>query len=195
MIYFTADLHLGHSNILKYDKRPFELVEEHDETIIENWNNRVKPEDDVYILGDISWHFIPKTVEIYNALKGKKHLITGNHDEKYIKSGQLRDAFVEITGYKEINVDNSFLVLCHYPIPCFNRHFKNAYHFYGHVHNSREWGCMEFIRHELINQLEKPCNMINVGCMMPYMNYTPKIFREIVDGYNMFEKDLPKCLR
>jgi hypothetical protein len=54
-IWFTGDWHLSHKNVLKLSNRPFETIEEHDEAIINNFNKFVKSEDDVYILGDISF--------------------------------------------------------------------------------------------------------------------------------------------
>lgn len=52
--YFISDLHFGHKNCLSFDNRPFKSIEENDETIIKNWNNTVKIDDDIYLLGDIS---------------------------------------------------------------------------------------------------------------------------------------------
>lgn len=51
MNYFISDLHLGHKNVLKFDNRPFINIEEHDKTIIDNWNSKVNDNDDVYVLG------------------------------------------------------------------------------------------------------------------------------------------------
>ena len=51
--YFTADVHFGHKNIITYSARPFGSVEEMDETIIANWNYRVRDNDDVWIVGDL----------------------------------------------------------------------------------------------------------------------------------------------
>ena len=55
MIWFTSDLHLNHMNILKYEpiSRPFDTVEEMNETLIGNWNACVKDDDTVFILGDL----------------------------------------------------------------------------------------------------------------------------------------------
>ena len=101
--YFIADLHFGHTNILSFDARPFKTIEEHDETLIKNWNNTVGIDDDIYILGDISWHNSTKTIEIFKQLNGNKHLIKGNHDQKLLKNRELRSLFVEITDYKELS--------------------------------------------------------------------------------------------
>lgn len=54
MDYFISDLHFGHKNVLAFDNRPFDNIEQHDNALIRNWNNAVNIDDDVYILGDIS---------------------------------------------------------------------------------------------------------------------------------------------
>lgn len=45
MIYYTADLHLGHANIMKLSGRPFESVEEMNEALVNNWNAVVSKND------------------------------------------------------------------------------------------------------------------------------------------------------
>ena len=79
-VYFIADTHFGHQNALAFDNRKFKTIEEHDNTLIENWNNAVGIDDEVFILGDISWHNVTRTIEIVKSLNGVKHLIVGNHD-------------------------------------------------------------------------------------------------------------------
>ena len=56
MNYYISDMHFGHRNVLKYDKRPFSSVEEMDEILISNWNRKVKDHDDIWILGDFCYH-------------------------------------------------------------------------------------------------------------------------------------------
>lgn len=186
MNYYIADLHFGHKNALQYNNdNRFENIEEYDLTIIKNWNNIVGIDDDVYILGDISWHNSTKTIEIFKNLNGNKHLIIGNHDKRLLKNKQLRDLFVEITDYKELNYGRDlFMVLSHYPIPCFNKHYYGAYHLYGHVHNSKEWHFMEEVREKMQKEYGFPCLMYNVGVMMDYISYTPRTLDEIICGYN-----------
>lgn len=184
MNYYISDPHWGHQNVLGFDGRPFSTIEENDAVLIDNWNNAVGIDDDVYILGDISWHNSTKTIGILKQLNGNKHLIKGNHDHKLLKNAKLRDQFVEICNYKEITFDDGCgLVLCHYPIITFRNHYYGWWHFYGHVHNTWEYSLVEKARKQSINMSENPLNMINVGAMMPWMNYTPKTFTEILESY------------
>jgi calcineurin-like phosphoesterase family protein len=79
MIFFTSDLHIYHTNVIKYCARPYSSVEEMNEMLVKNWNDVVGPEDTVYCLGDFSMAFRP--VETFSPrLNGKKYLVPGNHD-------------------------------------------------------------------------------------------------------------------
>jgi len=83
MIFFTADLHFGHGNIIQYCKRPFENEQQMNKGLIKNWNSVVSPEDEVFILGDFSIKGKNHEGEfrhILEKLNGIKHLILGNHD-------------------------------------------------------------------------------------------------------------------
>ncbi len=100
-VFFTADLHFGHKNVMAFDDRPFKDIESHDAELIDRWNNKVGIDDEVYILGDISWHNSTKTIEILKQLNGNLHLIKGNHDAKLLKNRDVQKMFVEICDYKE----------------------------------------------------------------------------------------------
>ncbi|MEJ6400441.1 metallophosphatase [Nicoliella lavandulae] len=92
MNYFTADTHFFHKDILgqnDFAPRPYASVEEMNQTIINNWNQRVKPTDTVYHLGDIALYFIKPVNDAYqaildvlNQLNGNLVLIKGNHDSR-----------------------------------------------------------------------------------------------------------------
>ena len=181
--FYISDLHFGHVNAMNFDSRNFKNIEEHDAELIKRWNESVGIDDDVYILGDISWYNATKTIEIFNKLNGNKHLIKGNHDAKLLRNRQVQELFVEICDYKEIQLDNNIgIVLCHYPIPCFKNHYYNWKHLYGHVHTSFEYNMMEHTKYLMKELYDKPCEMYNVGVMVSYMDYTPRTLDEIIKG-------------
>ena len=176
MIYYTSDLHFGHGNILKYDFRPFTNIDVMNEAIISNWNSTVTNEDTIYVLGDISWYNLEKTTELVKQLKGNKILIKGNHDI-FTKDQYYRMGFNAVYDYKEIKDNGRDVILCHYPIPCFNKRFYGAFMLYGHVHNSSEWNYMKDIKRSF-EELDTKCNMYNVGTMI--WNYYPVTLDEII---------------
>lgn len=138
-------------------------------------------DDDVWVLGDTSWYNATKTIALFNELNGVKHLCAGNHDKKLLRNRDVQKLFIEIVDYKEIQTDNdSGIVLSHYPIPCFNHHYYGWYHLYGHVHNSWEWNIMRQVKYQMEELYNVPCNMFNVGCMIPGIDYTPRTLEEII---------------
>lgn len=188
--YYIADLHFGHSNILSFDNRMFPSIEVHDAELVTRWNEVVSPDDTVWILGDVSWYGPQRTTEILGELNGTKNLVTGNHDKRMIRSRDVRDCFAEIVPYKEIELEGGGgIVLCHYPIPCFNNHYYGWFHLYGHVHNSFEWNMMKHAKYQMEALYNTPCRMYNVGCMLPYMNYTPRTLAEIAEESEKNEEE------
>lgn len=180
-MHFISDLHFGHKNILAYDNREFPNIEAHDNALIERWNNKVGVFEDVWILGDISWYGAEKTIEIFNQLNGNKFLCVGNHDEKLLRNRDVQKLFKEITNYKELQLGNGkSIVLSHYPLVCYKNHFYGWYHLYGHVHNSFEYNMVKQFQYQMRDLYNKQHQMYNVGCMLPYMNYTPRTLEEIV---------------
>lgn len=177
--YYIADLHFGHMNILSYDNRPFTDIKAHDKALIDLWNERITSDDDVYILGDVSWYPLNKTVDIIKSLEGRKHLIIGNHDNHFLKYEEFRNCFEEITPYKENKDCGRNIVLCHYPMLSFNGSYHGAWHFYAHVHISFEENMIQNYRRQLKDLYDRDFNMLNVGAMMPYIQYVPRTFEEI----------------
>lgn len=135
MIYFTADLHFGHKNIIKYCDRPFEDEIEMDKTIISNWNSVVKDQDTVYVIGDFTKLCDCKTINNYlKQLNGKINLLLGNHDE-YIRDNLAFLNFNEVYDYKEIVIANQKVILFHYPIFEWNDKKNGAICLHGHTHS------------------------------------------------------------
>ena len=83
MIYFTADQHFGHANIIEYCDRPFKNKDIMANIIVKNHNSVVGQDDIVYIIGDLSLvntdgrNYLEKIIK---SLNGTLHLIMGNHD-------------------------------------------------------------------------------------------------------------------
>lgn len=148
------------------------------ETIIANWNGRVTKNDEVYILGDMFW-YNEEAPEILSQLKGKKYLIRGNHDrinaemEKYF---EWSDKYIH-----NLKDGNNRLVLCHFPIAHWDGQFyaHPIIHLYGHIHQGRDTRPFEQYASMWEKEWGIPFMAANVGCMLPYMNYTPRTLEEI----------------
>ena len=186
MNYYISDLHIGHENIILYDNRPFANLDEMNRAIIENWNSRVKPEDTAYILGDFIWLKEEEWAFYVEQLVGNKVLIVGNHDPKQF-SPATQKMFSEITPFKEIKDSGHHLTLCHYPIPFFRAgSAENSYMLYGHVHQKQDYEYLKEMRKSILANYAGYStpngNFINVGAMMPYINYTPRTLDEIIAG-------------
>lgn len=78
MVYFTADLHLGHAKVA--DQRGFATVAEHDKTLRDAWTATVRPQDSVWVLGDLNMGNPQPALTELAKWPGTKHLIPGNHD-------------------------------------------------------------------------------------------------------------------
>jgi calcineurin-like phosphoesterase family protein len=182
--FYISDLHIDHANVLGFDNRPFKDVEEMNNELIRRWNDMVSDGDLVYILGDMFWCSPKKAMPIMEQLNGQKILVKGNHDRWH--DSRFDKMFAKIDEYIETEDNGRKIVLCHYPIPCFKNHFYGWTHLYGHVHNSFEWNMMEHQRFLMEELYTRQCNMINVGAMMPYMDYTPRTLDEIERGYALW---------
>lgn len=192
MNYYISDLHILHKNVCgegnNFDNRPFETMKEMMEYIKYHWNKKITNADDVYILGDMCWKENEEAIQFVSTLKGKKHLILGNHDR--CKDGRYAQQFVEIVPYKEvkefINGKQYRLILSHYPIMFWNHQHRLKdnvpvnIHLYGHLHNSQEEAIYQSFIQALNNEYDIECIARNVGCMMPYIHYEPRNIQEIL---------------
>ncbi|OUQ12533.1 hypothetical protein B5E87_09670 [Massilimicrobiota sp. An142] len=192
MNYYISDLHILHKNVCgegnNFDNRPFETMKEMMEYIKYHWNKKITNADDVYILGDMCWKENEEAIQFVSTLKGKKHLILGNHDR--CKDGRYAQQFVEIVPYKEvkefINGKQYRLILSHYPIMFWNHQHRLKdnvpvnIHLYGHLHNSQEEAIYQSFIQALNNEYHIECIARNVGCMMPYIHYEPRNIQEIL---------------
>lgn len=190
MNYYISDLHYGHNHIIKFDNRPFENVEEMEEKLVNNWNSVVTNKDHVYHLGDFCWGKIDEWIRILKRLNGNIHIIKGNHDIDL--RPELKKYIVEYTEYKELKDQGYSLILCHYPILFYKHSYDfNTFMLCGHVHKTLEseqlQRLIKLLRNESINPYDNKGQIINVGCMMPWMNYTPQTLKYLVKKYDNME--------
>lgn len=135
-VFVTSDLHFWHKNVMKYENRPWETVEQMNQGLIDNWNSVVDSSDTVYILGDLSLNGWSKVKDIVEQLNGNKIMIVGNHDSKWLRSKELDKYFVEITHYKKLKYKDHIFVMSHYPIACWEGMEHGYIHLYGHIHGN-----------------------------------------------------------
>lgn len=123
--WFTSDLHLGHRNIIKYCGRPFDDVAHMNWTMINRWNEVVRPDDTVWVLGDFAMGVIADTLAMVDHLIGHKILLAGNHDRCWSGHGRRSEGWAERyldAGFdevhqdtEEIDIDATTLLMCHFP--------------------------------------------------------------------------------
>ena len=145
MIYFTADLHFFHDNVIKYANRHFSDAEEMNEVLISNWNKKISPDDEVYILGDVTMKGAAYASQVLSRLKGRKYLIKGNHDQFADQAEFDKSAFGWIRSYHELDYQNQRFILFHYPIEEWNGFYRGTVHLHGHQHNHDDYNysCLE----------------------------------------------------
>ena len=136
MIYFTADLHFGHANVIRHCNRPFASADEMDAALTHNWNSVVGKHDEVYILGDFTMKPAAEAHRYLSALNGRKYMIRGNHDRFIDKYAPFAADFEWVKDYFVLKHERRRFVLFHYPICEWDCFYRGAIHLYGHVHNS-----------------------------------------------------------
>lgn len=140
-LFFTSDLHFGHKNIIKFCNRPFSSVEEMNDGLVARWNDVVKPNDTVWVLGDFAFTNIDHIKEILERLNGNIHMVLGNHDHEIIKyRNQLLNSGLvkEICDYKELRMYGQKICLFHFAQRTWNAAHHGAWHLFGHTHGTME---------------------------------------------------------
>lgn len=136
-VWFTADTHFGHKNIIRYCQRPFVDVEEMNRALIENWNSVVSPDDLVFHLGDFSVGGAAEWTSLLNKLNGEIFLILGNHDMNNVDQGFMR-RFKRVSMQMLISIGKQRIYLNHYPILCYGGAYRNTWQLFGHVHTNQQ---------------------------------------------------------
>jgi len=149
-ILFISDLHIGHKNILTIDKRPYKDMVEMTDYIIQELNQKVRPNDLLFDLGDMFFAMNNKScLEFLDKIPTKNlYKIMGNHDKQgqYIGTQPaLKDRFVMIEDILTITVVSNNVeyqtTLCHYPIFDYPYQYHGGIHIFGHTHGHMDSWC------------------------------------------------------
>lgn len=188
-IRYIGDLHFSHRNILRYDNRPWQNVDDMNQDMIRLWNTTVQDDDFVYILGDVVWSNKYQDWEnILTQLAGHKFIVKGNHDKTEILNELKKNGYIDGWSHQEVvhdpgtNGKARYVVLNHSPMPFFiNMHHDNTYHLYGHVHISFDYQVIKHVRKQIEDLYQHEVRMYNVGCMIRGMDYAPRTLDEIIE--------------
>ena len=165
MIYFTADLHLGHENIMHLCNRQFNNIEEHDEYILQSINNVCTENDNLYILGDIGYpKDINKLRDYLKRINANVYVVLGNHDSRYNLMQLKREGIIkDVSDFAKVANEGKLIVCCHYPLKEWVGYYRGSYLAYGHTHGN-------------IKQYDR---CMDVG--VDNIGYTPIEFNELIE--------------
>lgn len=170
MIYFTADLHLGHRGIIAMKNRPFRTVEEMDRVLIANFNAVVRKSDTVYILGDLCHHMqVEMCNRVVAKLNGSKILISGNHDRQYDCS-----LFTDIRDFLTVTLDGVCFSLMHYPLLSWPKKEHGSVQLHGHIHAGTDY-----------NEQNRADGIRRYDVGVDANNYFPVSVRQIIDFFGI----------
>lgn len=142
--FYTTDSHFGHGGkevngvrnggIIKFSKRPFANIEEHDEALIERWNSVVGKNDRVIHGGDFLIGNVKRVPSIVERLNGQIFLALGNHDPE--KDLRKLGVFADIRDTYWIREGEDRVFVSHYAHRFWKNSHHGSYHVYGHNHGS-----------------------------------------------------------
>lgn len=159
--FFTADLHIGHTNVIAYCDRPFHGVGEMNAALVAAWNTVVGSDDEVWVLGDLAMGRLDESLALAALLTGRKHLLVGNHDKPFRGRGSERyeaAGFELHHGQTSLTLPGDIAVLaCHFPY----RGDSGSYDRY-HSHRPADEG--QWLLHGHVHEKwRQRGRMINVG--------------------------------
>ena len=175
-MYFIADPHFGHENIIEMSGRPYYNIQEMNFDMIQKWNRKIKNNDTVYVLGDMFFR-CDNPEYILSQLNGQKYLIVGNHDGSWMTKIDVNKYFVSVNSLLETSIGSVGATLCHYPLVTW-KHQKKTYMIHGHIHNdtySEYWPLL------CLNP-----RILNAG--VEINNYEPVTLEELIKNNDEFKK-------
>ena len=148
MIYFSSDLHFSHNKEFVWQERGFTSVKEMNEAIVERFNSILTDEDTLYLLGDCYMGLLDESIPYLKKIKGKKHLIIGNHDtETKILKYKDENIFEAIGFGDRIKLHKKWFILSHYPTLTGNASNEKVWNLHGHTHQKDKYGAAPYCYH------------------------------------------------
>lgn len=170
--YVISDIHLGHQNILKHDKRPFPTIKEHDVAITEGILETVPERGTLWLLGDVG-RAPQDTISLLVNLAKKKltvNLVRGNHDDDIADSGLVGKykftRFHSVRDVAYIRLEGEKFFMSHYPHISWRGSHRGSYHMHGHVHGA-------------LGAVADKVRRMDVGANV--LNYKPISFRQVIE--------------
>jgi len=166
--FLTSDTWFGRHQILNIANRyKFSSIEKMNDTLISNWNNKVKKNDVIFHLGNFAWEPI-LAKNILKRLNGEIIFMVGNADDALL---EIADGFedVKILEDQIIEIPDFDCVLCHYPLDEWNGKGSGTIHFHGHTTFSHKTDL------SLMNR---------VNVCVDFWNYSPVTYSTIKEFIN-----------
>jgi calcineurin-like phosphoesterase family protein len=149
-LFFTADQHFGHENIIKFTGRPFATVDEMDTAMIERWNKVIPPNGTVFHLGDFTLGDPADAERYFSQLNGNVQVLDNpwHHDRRWLidkhyrtKSGYPVELISPLVVLELPFARERPLIinLCHYPLAVWDRKHYAAWHLHGHSHGKHQY--------------------------------------------------------
>lgn len=136
---------VSHDKGFLWEPRGFNNVEEMNEAIVERWNSVVKPDDEVYHLGDFALNDIDAAIPYINRLNGTIRWIIGNHDTEK-KIGKIIEecpAVWEVGWAYQVKFGKHSIYMSHYPTLTANyddkKFSQHVIALHGHTHQRTNW--------------------------------------------------------
>lgn len=177
-VFLVSDTHFGHLGVCKFMRndgvtklRPWDSPEEMDEAMVKAWNERVRPNDKVYHLGDVVIN--RRALPTLARLNGDKVLIRGNHD--IFRDDEYREYFRELRAYHVMNG----MILSHIPIheDSLGRFGVNIH---GHLHANRVMkrasSLMEFMKRGTREWIDPRYHCVCVE----HTDFAPILFEDVI---------------
>ena len=152
-IFLTSDLHLGHDREFVWKVRGYDSVQEMNLAQVQKWNETVEDDDDIYVLGDLMLGN-SNNIEFIKQLKGKIHIVLGNHDTT--NREKMYRELPNVVEIAEVGIRLQYkkhhFILTHYPMLTGNLEKESlkqmSLNLYGHTHQlTNFYNDMPFMYH------------------------------------------------